>query len=164
MSFSSAGTIIDVRLALMLLIASCDTHQAPEIYRTPDKSQEWSALLNELDAPLDPVLPTVLLVAPPTHCQSCLDELSLWMRDYWTYPIRLVWISPAGSEDEVSQFLETQKFLFPVRTWINGDPKGLGLLPFTPAKILFGPDRQIRRIHVLGGDPDVEAFFEALRD
>lgn len=164
MSFSSARTTIDVRLALLLILASCDSHQTPERYRTPEISREWSALLNELDAPLDPVLPTVLLVAPPTHCQSCLDELSLWMRDYWTYPIRLVWISPASSEDEVSQFLETQKFLFPVRAWIDGDPKSLGLLPFTPAKILFGPDRKIRRIHVMGGDPDYEAFIEALRE
>ncbi len=164
MSFSSARTIINVRLALLLIVVSCDTHQTPEMYRTPDKSQEWSALLNELDAPLDPVLPTVLLVAPPTHCQSCLDELSLWMRDYWTYPIRLVWVSPARSADEVSQFLETQKFLFPVRVWINGDPKSMGLLPFTPAKILFGHDRQIRRIHVLGGDPDLDGFIEALGD
>jgi len=162
MSFSSARTIIDVRLTLLLLVVSCDTQQTPEMYRTPDKANEWSALLDSLEAPLDSAVPTVLLVAPPTHCQSCLDELALWLRDYWTYPIRLVWISPAESQEEVDQFLQTHNFLFPVRAWVDGDPKALGLLPFTPAKILFGPDRQIRRIHVLGGDPDVDGFIKAL--
>jgi hypothetical protein len=100
-------------------------------------------------------------VAPPTHCQSCIDELGVWMRDYWRHPIRLVWLAPAESEAEVAEFMQRNGFLFPVRTWPSSDALRATLLPFSPAKLLLTPDGTIHRIQVVGLDPDFEAFLGA---
>lgn len=158
MSVSSAA-IITKAFVLVLLAGACDTHQSPESFRSAENGAVWASILDSLDAPLDPVLPTVILVAPPTHCQSCIDELDIWMRDYWRYPIRLVWIAPAESEAEVAEFMHRNGYLFPVRTWIGADVLRATLLPFSPAKLLLTPDGTIHRIHVVGMDPDFEAFL-----
>ncbi len=160
MSASSAPTIINA-VFLVLLASACEIQQSDAIYRTPEMAAKWVSLLDSLHAPADSVLHTVILLAPPTHCQSCIDELAIWMRDYWKYPIRLVWISPTTDENELIRFLQTHSFIFPVRSWLNGNPSELGMLPFSPAKVLMSPDRQILRINVLGRDPDFEAFLNA---
>lgn len=161
MCTSSAATITKAAF-LILLVAACESAQSPEAFRSAENGATWTAILDSLHAPLDPVLPTVILVAPPTHCQSCIDELDLWMRDYWRYPIRLVWIAPADSEDEVAAFMQRNGYLFPVRTWTGSDALRAELLPFSPAKLLLTPDGAIHRIHVVGMDPDFEAFLHAL--
>lgn len=163
MSISSAATITKA-VALVLLTSACGSHQSPERFRSADHGAVWSSILDSLQAPLDPVLPTVILVAPPTHCQSCIDELGIWMRDYWRHPIRLVWLAPAESEEEVTAFMQRHNFLFPVRTWSGSDALRARLLPFSPAKLLLTPDGVIHRIHVMGLDPDFEHFLsEAAR-
>lgn len=158
MSISSAATITNV-IVLAVMTASCGSHQSPESFRTHENGAVWASILDSLKAPLDPVLPTVILVAPPTHCQSCIDELGVWMRDYWRYPIRLVWIAPADSDDEVADFMRRNGFLFPVRTWTGSTARRVALLPFSPAKLLLTPDGAIHRIQVMGLDPDFEAFL-----
>lgn len=158
MSTSSAAIITNA-IALVVLTAGCDPQQSPESFRSAENGAVWSAILDSLHAPLDTVLPTVILVAPPTHCQSCIDELDIWMRDYWRYPIRLVWLAPAESEAEVAEFMQRNGYLFPVRTWTGSDAQRATLLPFSPAKLLLTPDGTIHRIHVVGLDPDFEAFL-----
>jgi hypothetical protein len=158
MSVSSAAIITNA-IVLVVLTTGCGAHQAPESFRTADNGAMWTAILDSLHAPLDPVLPTVILVAPPTHCQSCIDELDIWMRDYWKHPIRLVWIAPAESETEVAEFMQRNGYLFPVRSWIGADSLRATLLPFSPAKLLLTPDGAIHRIQVIGMDPDFEAFM-----
>lgn len=160
MSTSSAA-IITKAVVLVALTVGCGSHQSPESFRSAENGAVWTALLDSLQAPLDPVLPTVILVAPPTHCQSCIDELGIWMRDYSRYPIRLVWIAPADSEAEVAEFMQRNGYLFPVRTWIGSDALRAELLPFSPAKLLLTPDGDIHRIQVVGLDPDFESFLEA---
>lgn len=163
MSTSSAAIITNA-IVLVFLAGACDTHQSPESFRSADKGAVWASILDSLQAPLDPVLPTVILVAPPTHCQSCIDELGVWMRDYWRHPIRLVWLAPAGSDAEVAEFMQRNGFLFPVRTWTGSDALRATLLPFSPAKLLLTPDGTIHRIQVVGMDPDFEAFLSDAAD
>lgn len=163
MSTSSAAIITNT-IVLIAFLAGCDTHQSPESFRSADKGAVWASILDSLHAPLDPVLPTVILVAPPTHCQSCIDELSVWMRDYWRHPIRLVWLAPAGNDTEVAEFMQRNGFLFPVRTWTGSDALRATLLPFSPAKLLLTPDGTIHRIQVIGMDPDFDDFLETAAD
>jgi hypothetical protein len=163
MSISSAAIITNA-IVLVMLTAGCDPHQSPESFRRAEHGAVWASILDSLHAPLDPVLPTVILVAPPTHCQSCIDELGVWMRDYWRYPIRLVWLAPAESDAEVAEFMQRNGFLFPVRRWTGSDALRAELLPFSPAKLLITPDRTIHRIQVVGMDPDFEAFLQTVAD
>lgn len=163
MSTSSAA-IINNAIVLVVLSTGCGLHQSPESFRSAENGAMWTAILDSLDAPLDPVLPTVILVAPPTHCQSCIDELNIWMRDYWKHPIRLVWIAPAESEADVAEFMQRNGYLFPVRTWTGADSRHAALLPFSPAKLLLTPDGAIHRIQVIGMDPDFEEFLGALEE
>lgn len=158
MSISSAAIITNA-IVLLALTASCGVQQSPDEFRRAEHGAAWTSILDSLEAPLDPVLPTVILVAPPTHCQSCIDELDIWMRDYWRYPIRLVWLAPAESEAEVAAFMQRHGYLFPVRTWSGSDALRAVLLPFSPAKLLLTPDGTIHRIHVMGMDPDFDAFL-----
>lgn len=163
MSVSSAAIITNA-IVLVALTAGCGAQQSAASFRSAENGATWTAILDSLQAPLDPVLPTVILVAPPTHCQSCIDELDLWMRDYWRYPIRLVWIAPAESEADVAEFMQRNGYLFPVRTWTGADSLRAALLPFSPAKLLLTPDGVIHRIQVIGMDPDFEAFLGALEE
>jgi hypothetical protein len=163
MSTSSVAIIIKAAV-LVVLTVGCESHQSSEAFRSAEKGAAWTAILDSLHAPLDPVLPTVILVAPPTHCQSCIDELGVWMRDYWRHPIRLVWLAPAESDAEVAEFMQRNGFLFPVRTWTGSEALRADLLPFSPAKLLLTPDGTIHRIQVVGMDPDFQAFLDAATD